>query len=258
MSSQRGQKTNREVVANSDADLVAPHDIGDPKLRKLSANEVPEADDDVIQELPIDAEPPRSHFPWKAIVGLIIVAVIAVGVFLSSTYVRSAQAVNKYISDIDKQYKEISDDKNVEQNNAKLEDIWLADQINPRYRKVKALDSDYQKMINRLKNYTVVINLHNKMVKKFNSGINGKKDIDGDLLELVGKIRDEIADRYPDEKERSDKVGKLYDTIAASTNFDEISSQANEVLHMNDTWLSQERDAVEKQRQTFQQHINAT
>ena len=58
------------------------------------------------------------------------------------------------------------------------------------------------------------MNVHNQLVNKFNTGINGQASLDGNILELVGQLNDMVADRYSDQTKAINDIGELYQLVA--------------------------------------------
>ena len=194
---------------------------------------------------------------WKKLLIIVlIVAVILGGVALWSL-INSTNAVNDYVGAVDEQYKEIVAGENIDQPNVELREVAFGDIVNSKYRKVKELESTYIELINKLRNYTQTMDVHNQLVEKFNTGIGGEMNLDGDILGLVDQLGEMIRSNYPEQTKAIADVDELYQLVAASTSFDEISSQMNKVLYDNDKWLGEEREAIEAARADFQQTINS-
>lgn len=185
----------------------------------------------------------------------IAVVLVAAGALWS--FVLSTRAVNDYIGAVDQQYKEIVAGENVDQPTVRLTDVAFGEVINSKYRQARDLEPLYSDLIERLRSYTEVMNVHNQLVNKFNTGINGQVSLDGNILELVGQLNDMVADRYSDQTEAINDIGELYQLVAGNTSFEQISSQMNKVLYDNDKWLGEEREAIEADRTEFQQAINS-
>ena len=171
--------------------------------------------------------------------------------------ISSTNAVNDYIEAVDKQYKEIVAGDNIDQPDVKLNEVVFGEVVNGKYRRAKELESTYAGLIEQLRNYTQTMAVHNQLVEKFNTGINGNASLDGDILELVNQLDSLVSNKYPDQTEAVTEIHELSQLIAASTSFDEISSQMNKVLYDNDKWLATERENIETARAEFQQAINS-
>lgn len=194
---------------------------------------------------------------WKKLLIIVlIVAVISGGVALWSL-INSTNAVNDYVGAVDEQYKEIVAGENIDQPNVKLREVAFGDVVNSKYRKVKELEPTYIELINKLRNYTQTMDVHNQLVEKFNTGIGGEMSLDSDILGLVDQLGGMIRNNYPEQTKAIADVDELYQLVATSTSFDEISSQMNKVLYDNDKWLGEEREAIEVARADFQQTINS-
>ena len=185
------------------------------------------------------------------------VAIVLVAAGALWSFVMSTRAVNDYIGAVDQQYKEIVAGENVDQPTVRLNDVAFGEVINSKYRQARDLEPLYSDLIERLRSYTEVMNVHNQLVNKFNTGINGQASLDGNILELVGQLNDMVADRYSDQTKAINDIGELYQLVAGSTSFEQISSQMNKVLYDNDKWLGEEREAIEADRTEFQQAINS-
>lgn len=193
----------------------------------------------------------------KRLLIVLSVAIVLVAAGALWSFVMSTRAVNDYISAVDQQYKEIVAGENVDQPTVRLNDVSFGEVINSKYRQARDLEPLYSDLIERLRSYTEVMNVHNQLVNKFNTGINGQASLDGNILELVGQLNDMVADRYSDQTKAINDIGELYQLVAGSTSFEQISSQMNKVLYDNDKWLGEEREAIEADRTEFQQAINS-
>ena len=193
----------------------------------------------------------------KRLLIVLSVAIVLVAAGALWSFVMSTRAVNDYISAVDQQYKEIVAGENVDQPTVRLNDVAFGEVINSKYRQARDLEPLYSDLIERLRSYTEVMNVHNQLVNKFNTGINGQASLDGNILELVGQLNDMVADRYSDQTKAINDIGELYQLVAGSTSFEQISSQMNKVLYDNDKWLGEEREAIEADRTEFQQAINS-
>ena len=193
----------------------------------------------------------------KRLLIVLSVAIVLVAAGALWSFVMSTRAVNDYIGAVDQQYKEIVAGENVDQPTVRLNDVEFGEVINSKYRQARDLEPLYSGLIERLRSYTEVMNVHNQLVDKFNTGINGQASLDGNILELVGQLNDMVADRYSDQTKAINDIGELYQLVAGSTSFEQISSQMNKVLYDNDKWLGEEREAIEADRTEFQQAINS-
>ena len=193
----------------------------------------------------------------KRLLIVLSVAIVLVAAGALWSFVMSTRAVNDYIGAVDQQYKEIVAGENVDQPTVRLSDVAFGEVINSKYRQARDLEPLYSGLIERLRSYTEVMNVHNQLVNKFNTGINGQASLDGNILELVGQLNDMVADRYSDQTKAINDIGELYQLVAGSTSFEQISSQMNKVLYDNDKWLGEEREAIEADRTEFQQAINS-
>lgn len=193
----------------------------------------------------------------KRLLIVLSVAIVLVAAGALWSFVMSTRAVNDYIGAVDQQYKEIVAGENVDQPTVRLNDVAFGEVINSKYRQARDLEPLYSGLIERLRSYTKVMNVHNQLVDKFNTGINGQASLDGNILELVGQLNDMVADRYSDQTKAINDIGELYQLVAGSTSFEQISSQMNKVLYDNDKWLGEEREAIEADRTEFQQAINS-
>ena len=193
----------------------------------------------------------------KRLLIVLSVAIVLVAAGALWSFVMSTRAVNDYIGAVDQQYKEIVAGENVDQPTVRLNDVAFGEVINSKYRQARDLEPLYSDLIERLRSYTEVMNVHNQLVNKFNTGINGQASLDGNILELVGQLNDMVADRYSDQTKAINDIGELYQLVAGSTSFEQISGQMNKVLYDNDKWLGEEREAIEADRTEFQQAINS-
>lgn len=194
---------------------------------------------------------------WRrVIVGLLLIIVVVAGIGLWR-FIDATKAVNDYIASVDRQYREISDGENIDQVNVQLPSVWLGQLLSPKYRRAVELDQNYQQLIDRLRNYTLTMQVHNELVDKFNDGVQGDEILNSDVLELAIQLRDVVQKRYPERTSEIAALTELCQTIASNTNFTDISGDVNKVLHSNDKWLSEEREAIEAMRVEFQESINS-
>lgn len=204
-----------------------------------------------------DDKPNRSKNKTIKIIGvaIIFIAIIcgATGMWL---YVESAKAVNDYVGDVDEQYQRVVAGDGLDDVNVTLKSVWLGEVVNAKYKQMKAVDEDYQTLINRLRNYTRTMNVHNEMVEKFNAGIEGNEILSGDILTLTTKMYELTSKYYPDQTAAIESLNALVQKISENTRFSDISSDVSTVLHADDTWLNAERDAIENAREAFQNEIN--
>ncbi len=194
---------------------------------------------------------------WRRVLIVVLVIAVALGGVVLWSLISSTNAVNDYIEAVDKQYKEIVAGNNIDQPDVKLNEVMFGEVVNGKYRRAKELESIYAGLIEQLRNYTQTMAVHNQLVEKFNTGINGNASLDGDILELVNQLDSLVSNKYPDQTEAVTEIHELSQLIAASTSFDEISSQMNKVLYDNDKWLATERENIETARAEFQQAINS-
>ena len=192
----------------------------------------------------------------RVIVGLLLAIVIVAGIGLWR-FIDVTRVVNDYIASVDRQYREISDGENIDQVNVQLPSVWLGQLLSPKYRRAVELDQNYQQLIDRLRNYTLTMRAHNELVDKFNDGMQGNEILNSDVLELAIQLRDVVQKRYPERTSEIAALTELCQTIASNTNFADISGDVNKVLHSNDKWLSEEREAIEVMRVEFQESINS-
>lgn len=192
----------------------------------------------------------------RVMVGLLLVIVIVAGIGLWR-FIDATKVVNDYIASVDRQYREISDGENIDQVNVQLPSVWLGQLLSPKYRRAVELDQNYQQLIDRLRDYTLTMRAHNELVDKFNDGMQGDEILNSDVLELAIQLRDVVQKRYPERTSEIAALTELCQTIASNTNFTDISGDVNKVLHSNDKWLSEEREAIEAMRVEFQESINS-
>lgn len=183
----------------------------------------------------------------------VVVILVGIGAWL---FVDSARAVNEYVQAVDTQYKEIVAGKNLDKANVTLRDVALAETLNPRYKKMSEVDQAYQDLIDRLRNYTVTMDIYNKLVDEFNRGINGELEYSSSLLDIVNELAAAVKKYYPDNEDIINGVNSLGLTLANSVTFDEISVELNREIHRYETWLNNERDKIEASKAEFQQSIN--
>lgn len=183
----------------------------------------------------------------------VVVILVGIGAWL---FVDSARAVNEYVQAVDTQYKEIVAGKNLDKANVTLRDVALAETLNPRYKKMSEVDQAYQDLIDRLRNYTVTMDIYNKLVDEFNRGINGELEYSSSLLDIVNELAAAVKKYYPDNEDIINGINSLGLTLANSVTFDEISVELNREIHRYETWLNDERNKIEASKAEFQQSIN--
>lgn len=183
----------------------------------------------------------------------VVVILVGIGAWL---FVDSARAVNEYVQAVDTQYKEIVAGKNLDKANVTLRGVALAETLNHRYKKMSEVDQAYQYLIDRLRNYTVTMDIYNKLVDEFNRGINGELEYSSSLLDIVNELAAAVKKYYPDNEDIINGINSLGLTLANSVTFDEISVELNREIHRYETWLNDERDKIEASKAEFQQSIN--
>lgn len=183
----------------------------------------------------------------------VVVILVGIGAWL---FVDSARAVNEYVQAVDTQYKEIVAGKNLDKANVTLRGVALAETLNHRYKKMSEVDQAYQDLIDRLRNYTVTMDIYNKLVDEFNRGINGELEYSSSLLDIVNELAAAVKKYYPDNEDIINGINSLGLTLANSVTFDEISVELNREIHRYETWLNDERDKIEASKAEFQQSIN--
>lgn len=188
----------------------------------------------------------------SVITGVVII-LVGIGAWL---FVDSARAVNEYVQAVDTQYKEIVAGKNLDKANVTLRGVALAETLNPRYKKMSEVDQSYQDLIDRLRSYTVTMDIYNKLVDEFNRGINGELEYSSSLLDIVNELAAAVKKYYPDNEDIINGINSLGLTLANSVTFDEISVELNREIHRYETWLNDERDKIEASKAEFQQSIN--
>lgn len=189
--------------------------------------------------------------------GLISMATVLVlaGAAILTLMFMAKGAVNDFRVDASKQLKGIIDGKDAG-TAVELRSVWLGQVLNGDYQKVKSLQAEYQKLLDSLKNYVAVVEAHNQLVSRYNSGLKGEAVINGDFLKLVNRYRDLIANRFPDATERIAAMDDLIKRVTATSDFDSISGFIAEVISDNDDWLGQTRDDLNVQISAFQKKIN--
>lgn len=198
----------------------------------------------------------QKHHKRNIIISVItgaVVILVGIGAWL---FVDSARAVNEYVQAVDTQYKEIVAGENLDKANVTLRDVALAETLNPRYKKMSEVDQAYQDLIDRLRNYTVTMDIYNKLVDEFNRGINGELEYSSSLLDIVNELAAAVKKYYPDNEDIINGINSLGLTLANSVTFDEISVELNREIHRYETWLNDERDKIESSKTEFQQSIN--
>ena len=190
------------------------------------------------------------------VIALLVLLLIGLGagVWL---FVDSTKAINDYIEQVNQQYTDITERRNMDEPNVELRSVCLGDVVNPRYRQMKDLTDQYQTLIDALRNYTQAIGIHNQMVEEFNCGLEDGATLSSNIYNLVGQMIGEVEDNYPERTAELAGLQQLQSKIAASTSFAEVSGDFNAVLRADSEWLASEHDSIEAKRQAFQDQINA-
>lgn len=201
-------------------------------------------------------------------IAIFIIVLIVAGIGWSS-YLASTKAINDYVSDIDSQYSDLSQNKNIDQPTRRLQNVPLGKIVNPRYKAVANLESEYIKLTDALRKYSAVITKYNTVVKIFNDQQNlsapiGQEDdnknpkvqLDSSVLESVDNLLSSMRTNYPDNKSSIDKLSKLKLSISSASYFSEIYNEATDALSDNDNWLKKHREQIEQLRQEFQTKLS--
>jgi hypothetical protein len=137
-----------------------------------------------------------------------------------------------------------------------IRSVWLANNLNGNYKRVAGLANEYQQLLSNVKNYVMTRNIHNDLVKHYNSGIKGDKPLNGDLLKTVNQYQSVVKSRFPDQTGRIQSLENLSDKITSSTDFDDVSAEIDAVLHSNDQWLADMITKLNINMDSFRQKIN--
>lgn len=194
------------------------------------------------------------------VAGVILIFVAIIGSAAGLTiYVNSNTAVNEYVSNINKQYSELANSNSTDNKNVKpvqLQQVMLADLVNPKYRHITQLTSQYDKLLERLVDYQDTLSIHNKLVKILNEGLDGDDSLSGQALDLARQNIEIYKKHYPKASEAISSLQQLEAKISESTKFSEISTQMHSALSASESWLQNERNAIESARNDFRQAIN--
>lgn len=183
-----------------------------------------------------------------AVIGLLVAGVICL-MFMAKS------AVNTFRADAANQLNDVIEGKDAGAT-VELGSVWLGGMLSSDYKKVDSLQGEYQKIFVALKNYVMVLDIHNQLVGEYNDGLKGKNIVNGDLLTLVKKYRDLIASKFPDETDSIAAADSLSESLLAASDFDSIASPMAAVISRNDTWLNEVRDDLNNQIAAFQKKIN--
>ena len=188
------------------------------------------------------------------LIGFVVVLLLA-GAGVLSLLLMARGAVSDFRADATRQLNDVIDGKN---SNAvvELRSVWFARTLSSDYRKVDLLQSEYQALLASLKSYVAILDVHNQLVSKYSSGLEGEDVLNGDFLRLTNKYHDLIASKFPNETERITAMSTLAKTVAGSSDFDSISSPLAEVIADNDDWLDKMREDLNDQIAVFQKKIN--
>lgn len=215
----------------------------------------------VVKQTDTQINKPKQSHDKRRIIGIVVTFLIVIAVALFGLvmwlFVDSTKAVNQYVSDVDEQYQQIVKGKNVSQLTVKLREVPFGDVINVKYKKMKALEPEYGKLITSLRNYTAIMSAHNQLISQFNSGVDGKQVLNSDILKTVNTLTNLVKEKYPNQTDRIKNLETLGQKISSSTNFTDIGSEVNAVLRDDDNWLNKERQSIDSAREQFQQKINS-
>lgn len=192
---------------------------------------------------------------WKRLAGItlaILVVIVALGAWL---FVDSTKAISQYREAIGNQYSNVAAG-HPESDDVVIRDVFLGSLINPKYKTVKSLANDYQKIMIELRSYMAIKENHNDLVNKYNNGVENAKFLNGEMMTTVNRYLSSIKKYYPNQTERISALNELSSKMTESTTFNDISDQVNQILHSNDSWLSSLRDQANSNVAKFQNQIN--
>jgi hypothetical protein len=189
-------------------------------------------------------------------------AVVLAGVGGMALYALASRAVSDYAAAITEQITIVSGNEQTPgqttATSVKLKQVWLGSLVNPKYKKIDNLQTDYAAALTDLQNYNAVLQAHDGLVEQYNKGINGEPPTMVELRTQVITYRDALQQRFADETERLAAVDGLLEKINASTSFDAVSSDISTVLDAaaDAPWFDGLVQDINKQFETLQQQIN--
>lgn len=195
-----------------------------------------------------------NHKTKISLISLAIILALAAGGIITIMFIAKG-AVNNFRTNAARQLNNVIASKDAGAT-VELETVWLGRTVSNDYKKVDSLQNEYRNILIALKNYVAVLDVHNKLVGEYNKGLKGEDIINGDLLKLVKKYRDLIANKFPKETDRIKAVDDLTERILGTSDFDSISGFMSEVISDNDDWLNEIRDGLNNQISAFQKKIN--
>lgn len=184
-----------------------------------------------------------------------IIVLLLIGAGILTLLFMAKGAVNDFRTDATHQLNNVIEGKDSGVA-VELRTVWFGRALSSDYKKVDSLQGEYQKLLALLKNYVAILDIHNQLVGKYNSGLKGENVLNGDFLKLTNKYRDLIASKFPNETERIAAMDELIKTITGSSDFDSVSSSLTKVISDNDVWLNQVREDLNNQITAFQKKIN--
>jgi hypothetical protein len=137
-----------------------------------------------------------------------------------------------------------------------LRQVWFGGQLDSNYHKADGLQSEYAELLNSVKSYISLLNIHNSLVSQYNEGLKSDSTLSGDFLKIVNKYASLLANNFPDEKARLAAMQNLSKEITSNVEFKSISADADDVLSDNETWLNELRETLNADVTDFQKKIN--
>ena len=182
---------------------------------------------------------------------VILLAILATATLM----VLARRAVSDYRGDAAGQLNTVISGKTSD-TPVELKSVLFGETFSSDYKRVKALDEDYKKLLTETKSYVAALDVHDTLVEQYNAGIKGEKPLDSDLLKTVNQYKAVMENRFPDEKDLIKEIGELSVKITSNTDFDVVSSDINTVLQDGDKFLTEFREKLNTRISEFQKKVN--
>ena len=184
---------------------------------------------------------------------LLTIAILA-GIGVTVIFGMSKVALNDYRSATTGQINAVI---NGEQTGAPVElnPVFLADIVNPDYKRIGEMGSEYKDLLSSAINYMAVFGAHNTVVGLYNDNIADGKLLNAEILISTQKYLQIVESNYPGEEEFIENLRKLVDKITVSTTISEIREYFDPILHEGETWIVDLSSNLDAGIKDFQQKL---
>jgi len=190
----------------------------------------------------------------KIVVTILIIIIVLIGIVATVLFGMSKSAVNDYRAQAAKQLNAVINGEKVGLP-VELQQVWLANLVNPRYKRATELQSEYKELFNAARNYTAVVSIHNAIVGLHNDGADDMKTLNGDILISAKKYLSTVESYFPEETERIEKLRQLVEKIVTSTTFSDINADLSAVLNENEQWIAELGEQLNSRIDEFQKKL---